>query len=203
MIIETVDRYRRQNSSARSDRWKRRTANGVEDNHRQARVLVKAAAVVPRRIRQRDELARRCRGVGRAAADPRSQTQPGSRLTRLLPDGTAAQFRNDVEVTEVPGVLLDEVDENPLESGRCGAVPASSWSTDAGQVVSLDDGPATVGLGLECSDETFGGLFRFDVPPVGSSIAPRILDLTALEAPLEPAQLDEGEVLDQFPRGPT
>ncbi len=86
-----------------------------------------------------------------------------------------------------------------------GGAPSQPGSrpTDTGQVVVLDDCPATNRLGLQGSKEILGGLLGCDAPPVASLIAPRLVDLTALEAPLKPTQLDEGEVLDQLQRRPS
>jgi len=106
-------------------------------------------------------------------------------------------------VTEVAGVLLEKMEQNPLKGGRRSTVPAGSRPTDTGQVVVLDDCPATNRLGLQGSKEILGGLLGCDAPPVASLIAPRLVDLTALEAPLKPTQLDEGEVLDQLQRRPS
>jgi hypothetical protein len=40
------------------------------------------------------------------------------------------------------------------------------------------------------------------VPAIALAVGPRVTDVTALEAPLEPAQLDIAQVLDQLERGP-
>ena len=68
-------------------------------------------------------LSRRWSG-GRKIQEPRASAGSKSRPRSLLPDGTATEFRDDIQVTEVPGVLLEEVEQNPFESGGFGAVPA-------------------------------------------------------------------------------
>ena len=72
--------------------------------------------------------------VGRPEIEQREPAgfQVSGRPPFLFPDGTAAEFGDDIQVTEVPGVLLEEVEQNPLESGGFGAVPAGAWSTDTG-----------------------------------------------------------------------
>ena len=124
-------------------------------------------------------------------------------LDPLLPDGATAELRHDIEVTEVAGVILEKMEQNPLKGGRLGTVPAGSRSTDTGQVVVLDDCPAANRLGLQGSKEILSGLLGCDAPPVASLVTPRLVHLTAIEAPLKPAQLDEGEVLDQLQRSPS
>src|SRR4051812_41126747 len=70
------------------------------------------------------------------------------------------------------------------------------------EVVTADDGPGRLGLGAEVGTERFEGLTRSHVPAVVAGVAPRVGEVAALEAPLEPAQLDVPEVFEQLLRGP-
>jgi hypothetical protein len=56
------------------------------------------------------------------------------------------EFGDDIQVTEVPGVLLQQVEQDPLQGGRVGAVPPVAGLAHVGQVMGLDDGPAPRGL---------------------------------------------------------
>jgi hypothetical protein len=105
-------------------------------------------------------------------------------------------------VAEVPGVLLHEVEQDPLEGGRVRAVPALAGLAHLVQRVSLDDGPAARGLRVQVGQQRGGRLVRADGPAAVLLVTPRIADVAALEAPLQPAQLDVAQVLDQFERRP-
>lgn len=64
----------------------------------------------------------------------------------LLADRSVGQLDNDVEMAEVAGVLLDQVEQHPFERGRLGTVPAGAGLPDGGQVVALDDAPSALPL---------------------------------------------------------
>jgi len=83
-----------------------------------------------------------------------------------------------------------------------GAVPAGTWLADGVQVVGLNDRPAALALGSKRREELVGGLVRGDIPPPVAMVSPRVGDVASGEPPLQPAQLDESEVLDQLERGP-
>jgi len=57
----------------------------------------------------------------------------------LLADLAVHEFADDVEVSDVPRVLLQEMEHDPLESGRGGAFPTLSWPPDVGQLVRPHD----------------------------------------------------------------
>ena len=103
----------------------------------------------------------------------------------------------------MPGVLLEQVEQDPFQGGRVGAVPALAGFPYVVQVVGLDDGPGPPGLIQQVSQQAGQGLLGADVPPAALAVGPRIADVAAaLEAPLEPAQLDVAQVLGQLERRP-
>jgi hypothetical protein len=99
-------------------------------------------------------------------------------------------------VPEVPGILLHEVEQDPLEGGRVRAVPALAGLAHLVQCMGFDDGPAARGLRVQIGQQRGGGLVRADGPATVLLITPRVTDVAALEAPLQPAQLDVAQVLD-------
>jgi hypothetical protein len=105
-------------------------------------------------------------------------------------------------VAEVPGVLLEQVEQDPLQGRRVGAAPAVTGFPDVVEIVGLDDDPAPGGLLAQVSEEAREVLAGAEVPAAALAVGPRIADVTALEAPLQPAQLDVAQVLDQFERRP-
>jgi hypothetical protein len=102
----------------------------------------------------------------------------------------------------VPGVLLDQVEQDPFQGGRVGAVPALAGLADLAQVVGLDDGAGPPGLVVQVGQQARQGLLGSDVPAALLVIGPRVGEVAALEAPLEPAQLDVAQVLGQLQRRP-
>jgi hypothetical protein len=99
-------------------------------------------------------------------------------------------------VTQVPGVLLEQVEQDPLQRGGVIAVPALARLSHLAEIVGLDDGPAAPGLLTQVIQEADEGLAGADVPAVALAVAPRLADVAALEAPLEPAELDVAQVLE-------
>ena len=85
---------------------------------------------------------------------------------------------------------------------RIVAVPPIAGLPHLGQVVRLDDGSAARGLRVQRREQLVERLTGCDVPPVVPVVAPRLDDVAALEAPLEPPQLDVGQVLEQLDRRP-
>ena len=73
----------------------------------------------------------------------------GGAESGLFANRTAAELRHDIEVPEMAGVLLEQVEENPFERRRVGAVPAGTWLADGVQVVGLDDRPSALALGSQ------------------------------------------------------
>jgi hypothetical protein len=112
------------------------------------------------------------------------------------------ELGDDVQVAEVPGVLLDQVEQDPFQGGRVGVAPAVAGLADLVQVVGLDDGPGPRGLLVQAGQQGLAGLPGRDMPAAVLVIGPRVGDGAALEAPLEPAQLDVAQVLGQFQRRP-
>src|SRR3984957_6853312 len=115
----------------------------------------------------------------------------------------AGQLADDVELADVPGVLLDEVEQDPLERRGRLARPALARLADLVEVVARDDRGAARCLGVELGQQAVEGLVRPDVPAVIALVAPRGGHRAAPEPPLQPPQLDVAEVLDQLKRCPT
>ena len=84
----------------------------------------------------------------------------------------------------MPGVLLEQVEQDPFQGGRRGAVPAGTGPAHIGQVVGLDDGPGPAGLVAQAGQEAGQGLVGTDMPAAVVLVAPRVTDVAALEAPL-------------------
>ena len=57
--------------------------------------------------------------------------------------GAGGQFGDYVQVSEVPGVLLEQVEQDAFQGGEVGAVPAGARLAHVGQVVGLDDRAAS------------------------------------------------------------
>jgi hypothetical protein len=102
----------------------------------------------------------------------------------------------------VPGVLLEQVEQDPFQGGRRGAVPAGTGLPHLGQVVGLDDGAGPAGLIAQAGQQAGQGLVGTDPPAAVVLVAPRVANVAALEAPLQPAQLDVAQVLGQLKRDP-
>jgi hypothetical protein len=105
-------------------------------------------------------------------------------------------------VADVPGVLLHEVEQDPLQRRGRLAGPAVARLAHLVEVVALDDGAAARCLGVQLGQQAVEGLVRPDVPAVIALVAPRVGHRAALEPPLQPPQLDVGEVLDKLKRRP-
>jgi hypothetical protein len=105
-------------------------------------------------------------------------------------------------VAQVPGVLLEQVEQHALQRGRLRARPALAGLADLGQLVALDDGRAARRLFGVRRQQVIQGLVRRDVPAAVALVAPRVADGAAFEAPLQPAPLDVDQVPEQFQRRP-
>jgi hypothetical protein len=108
-------------------------------------------------------------------------------------------------VAHVPGVLLEQVEQDPLEGRRVGTVPALAQLAHLVERVGGDDGAAPRGLDVQPVQQRGGRLFGPDGPAALRAalvVSPRVAHVPALEAPLQPAQLDVAQVLDQFERRP-
>ena len=114
----------------------------------------------------------------------------------------AGQLGHDVQVAQVPGVLLEQMEQHALQHRRLRARPALAGLADLGQLVALDDGRAARRLFGVRRQQVVQGLVRRDVPAAVALVAPRVTDGAALEAPLQPAPLHVGQVPEQFQRRP-
>ena len=102
----------------------------------------------------------------------------------------------------MPGVFLEQVQQDPFQGCRVGAIPAVAGFADLAEVVGFDNGAGPPGLVLQCGQEGDQGLVPADGPAAALLVSPRVGEVAALEAPLEPAQLDIAQVLDQLERRP-
>src|SRR5690349_24932355 len=121
---------------------------------------------------------------------------PGS-FGALLSRRAGGELGDDVQVADVPGVLLEQVEQDPLEGGRVGAVPPLTGLAHLVEPVRLDDGPAPRTLGAQVGQQRGGGFLRPDRPAVTLAVTPRVTDVASLETPFQPAQPDVAQVLDQ------
>src|SRR5215470_5910774 len=105
-----------------------------------------------------------------------------------LPGRAAGELGDDVEVADMAGVLLQQVEQDPLQRGRVRPVPPRPGLAGLGQVVGLDDGPGALRLNPQRRGQRLQRLILSDVPPAVTPVAPRVADiLAALEPPLQPA----------------
>jgi hypothetical protein len=105
-------------------------------------------------------------------------------------------------VTQVPGVLLEQVEQDPFQGRGVGAVPALAGFPGRIEIVGLDDGAGPTGLVEQVGQEAGQGFLGPDGPAAIGVIGPWVGEGAALEAPLEPAQLDVAQVLGQLERCP-
>src|SRR5437588_4008110 len=98
----------------------------------------------------------------------------------LLLRGAGGELGDDVQVADVPGVLLEQVEQDPLEGGRVRAVPPLTGLAHLIEAVSLDDGPAPRGLGVQVGQQRGGGLLRPDRPAVTRAVTPWVADVAPL-----------------------
>jgi hypothetical protein len=133
---------------------------------------------------------------------PLPDGQPRTTPCALFPGPAVGQFHHDVELANVARVLLEQVEQDPFERRRIGAIPPLAGLADVGEIMGADDNPGPFGLGVEVRDQAIHGLVGGDIPAVIPGIGPRLGDVTALEAPVEPAHLDVPEVLEQLDRCP-
>ena len=78
-------------------------------------------------------------------------------------------------MADVAGVLLEQMEQDPLEGRRIVAVPPVARLAYVGKVVGLDDGPGTHRLGAKARDQLrerlVGGYVPAAVPAVGKRVA--------------------------------
>ena len=84
--------------------------------------------------------------------------------TSLLPDLTVGEFGDNVEVSEVAGVFLDQMEQDAFERCGVGTVPAGTWFAHLDQIVGLDDGSGPLGLSTTSNWATVTGGPRHGPP---------------------------------------
>jgi hypothetical protein len=94
------------------------------------------------------------------------------------------------------------MEQDPFQGGRVGVAPAVARLAGLVQVVGFDDGPGARGLLVQAGQQGLAGLPGPDMPAAVLVIGPRVVEGAALEAPLQPAQLDVAQVLGQLQRRP-
>jgi hypothetical protein len=102
----------------------------------------------------------------------------------------------------VPGVFLHEVEQDPVQCRGRLPIPPFAGLSGVAEVVGFDDRRAARRLLGQFTKQVVERLLRRHVPPSVTPIGPGICHLAALEPPLEPAQLDEGQVFEQLQRRP-
>jgi hypothetical protein len=112
------------------------------------------------------------------------------------------ELDDDVQVADVPGVLLEQVEQDTFQGRGVGAIPALAGLPDLVQIVGGHHGAGPPGLIAQVSQETGQGLLGTYLPAAVLLVGPRVGEVAALETPLEPAQLDMAQVLDQLERRP-
>jgi hypothetical protein len=105
-------------------------------------------------------------------------------------------------VSQVTGVLLNEVKQDAFQRRRVFVPPARARLARSREIGGLDDGSRSPGLGMQRRHQLLAGLLGPDIPATVAAVAERIGDLAAFEAPFDPPQFDEGQVLDELERGP-
>ena len=88
----------------------------------------------------------------------------GGDVRALLADLAVDEFADDVEVSDVPRVFLQEMEQDPLESRRGGAFPTLSWPPDVGQLVRPHDRRGDGSLRLQGTHQVRPVLRVADVP---------------------------------------
>jgi hypothetical protein len=66
----------------------------------------------------------------------------------LLSNLAVDELADDVEMTDVAGVLLEQVEQNPLECRRITSVPPVARLAAVSKIVGFHDGPGASGLGV-------------------------------------------------------
>src|SRR5215468_2522842 len=88
----------------------------------------------------------------------------------------ARQLADDVQVAEVAGVLLHQVEQDALQRRGRFAGPPLAWPAGLVQVVGFDDPPAAPRLFGQLAEQVIEGLRRADVPAVVPPVAPGVSD---------------------------
>jgi hypothetical protein len=96
------------------------------------------------------------------------------------------------------GVLLDQVEQDPLQGRGVRAVPALTGLAHLVEVMGGDDGAAAFGLVAEVSEERGGCFFVSGGPAIAIAVGPGVTHVAAFETPLKPAPLNVAQVLEQL-----
>jgi SAM-dependent methyltransferase len=125
----------------------------------------------------------------------------------LLAGPAIGQFASDIEMTGMPGVFLEHVEQDPVQRRSRTILPEpASTGTHRGQVGGLDDPPRALATFVERDNQVLDGFVRPDVPPLVLTavavVSPGHIDLFSGKTPLKPAALHEDQMLEQFDRGP-
>jgi hypothetical protein len=75
----------------------------------------------------------------------------------LLPDLTVGEFGDNVEVSEVAGVFLDQMEQDAFERCGVGTVLTGTWFAHLGQIAGRDDGSGPLGLSTTSNWATVTG----------------------------------------------
>ena len=78
----------------------------------------------------------------------------------LFADLAIDLLANDVEVSDVSSVLLQQVEQHSLQGRGRRTFPAGTWSTCVSELVGLYDRPGALRLRVEGCDEPVQGLGR-------------------------------------------
>ena len=81
--------------------------------------------------------------------EPPAWRGPGRPAWSLLSYLAIRELADDVEVADVAGVLLDQVEQDPLKCRRPGFVPCVARVADVGKVMGFHDGPAARRLSVQ------------------------------------------------------
>src|SRR6266536_5637094 len=89
----------------------------------------------------REPITRRCRRV------PAPELTGSGQAGWLLAGLASGELADDVEMADMTGVLLEQVEQDALQGRRIGAVPPLARLADVGKVMGFDNGPGARGLG--------------------------------------------------------
>ena len=120
---------------------------------------------------------------------------------RLFADAPVDQLSYDVQVPDVPRVLLQQVGEDPAECWRIAGEPTTQPGP-IGQLRIARDGFGARGDRDPSCRQVGDTVVRCNEPalPVRSLVASRVWHLLGFEAPLHPTPLHEDKVLEQSQR---
>jgi hypothetical protein len=118
--------------------------------------------------------------------------------SRELAGRTTGEFGHNVEMAQVASIFLEKMEQDALEGRRISAVPARTGLAYRLELVGADDLAGAKSLRAEQPDEVIARHILIDEPSAISVVAPRVLNLLTLEAPLQPSHLDEREVPNEL-----